>query len=77
MDGICESGKCGVPVARGLFPYLEDDVRDEENCQRRVIFRSINDVEILLEVEEGGIADVDPARRDGRSAKAGDSSRYV
>lgn len=49
---------------RDYVSYLEDDVRDKEDCQRRVIFRSINDVEILLEVEEGGITDVDPVRRE-------------
>lgn len=40
---------------------LADNIRNEENCQRGIILRSFYDIQVFLEAQEGGIADVDSA----------------
>lgn len=40
---------------------LEDDVRNEEDRQRNIILHSFFDIQVFLEAEEDGIADVDSA----------------
>lgn len=41
---------------------FEDNVRNEENGQRGIIFRAVNDIQILLEPENRRITDIHPTR---------------
>lgn len=42
---------------------FKDNIRHEENRQRGVVFRAIDDVQILLKSENCSIANIDSARR--------------
>ena len=42
---------------------LKDDIRDEENGQRGVIFGPLFDIQVLFQPHDGRITDIDSANR--------------
>lgn len=47
---------------------LKDDIRDEEDGQRGVIFGALFDIQVLFQPHNGGITDIDSANRPNPSA---------
>ena len=56
---------------------LEDDIRDEENSQRGIIFGSLFDIQVLFQPHNGGITDIDSANQPNQLATCAQHNGHI